>query len=259
MRETWQNRLCNLDYARADFRPKSGMLKDHSHQTWQVEIILGGKALLHSGGRKRGLPEGSVLYIRPGVVHRLEYPGTGVRYLSFRFDLAYDVVGPSVAVVSNSSTARFLTNSLAGIVPRRRWFSGPEKRIVEHLISALMVLYETPESPEGEFSKNIINLVEQDLKGGPRIKSLAQSLGLSPGHLSSRFRKEFGVGLKSYIDQRRAEIARGLVESKEYQIGDVAQEMGFPSLHEFSRFFKRYHGVSPREYRESSVFLTPRK
>jgi len=135
--------------------------------------------------------------------------------LSFRFDQVYEVAGPDVVVVENSSTARFLINSLAGIVPRRRWFSGPEERIVEHLISALMILYEAPEKPDGEFSENIVNLVNQNLKKGPRVKALAQSLGMSSGHLSSRFRKEFGIGLKSYIDQKRAEVARGLVESKE--------------------------------------------
>ena len=47
------------------------------------------------------------------------------------------------------------------------------------------------------------------------------------------------------------EKAKNLLKNKEWTVTDVAIHTGYSNSNYFSRVFKKYTGVTPREFRES--------
>lgn len=90
------------------------------------------------------------------------------------------------------------------------------------------------------------------LASGPRpvrVTELAEHLALSPGHLSERFRNEYQMSVKAFIDQYRYRTIERLLAFDDAPIKLIAAQAGFRDLYSFSRFVKRLSGCSLREVR----------
>ncbi len=83
-----------------------------------------------------------------------------------------------------------------------------------------------------------------------RMRDLIDRFHVSESFLSHEFRKETGLSPKQYIVLRRIGEAQSLLESTDKSIGEIETELGFSSGVHFSATFKKYVGMSPREYRK---------
>ena len=89
------------------------------------------------------------------------------------------------------------------------------------------------------------------------VSELAQSVGVTPGHLHTLCRRVLGKSIKRYIVEARLRHAMKLL--KETKNGEpmsayeVSEACGFSSQHFFSRQFKSYFNMSPIEYRNGSA------
>ena len=71
---------------------------------------------------------------------------------------------------------------------------------------------------------------------------------MSVSKLKLLFRSKVGKGPIDYLICLRVEKAKLLIRKGELNISQVAEMLGFSSLHYFSRVFKRATGMSPSEY-----------
>ena len=83
-----------------------------------------------------------------------------------------------------------------------------------------------------------------------RMSDLIERFHVSGSFLSHEFRKETGLSPKQYIVLRRIGEAQSLLENTNQSIGEIEAELGFSSGVHFSATFKKYVGMSPREYRK---------
>jgi AraC-like DNA-binding protein len=81
------------------------------------------------------------------------------------------------------------------------------------------------------------------------IRSLARRLDVTPNHFTFLFRQEFGSGVLEYIIYQRLYAALDLLMHADLSIKQVAARLLFSDLAYFSRLFKKYYGLSPREFR----------
>lgn len=91
--------------------------------------------------------------------------------------------------------------------------------------------------------------IDADLTGDLSLSSLAGTQNISSGYLSTLFKKEVGQTLTDYVNSRRVEQAAAMLRSGTLQVQTVAQYCGIPDVNYFSKLFKRYTGVSPKEFR----------
>ena len=96
-----------------------------------------------------------------------------------------------------------------------------------------------------------IALIEANISQNLSLSSLAEALCISDGYLSTIFRKETGKTLTEFVSQMRMEHAAHLLQSSSLQVQTVAQYCGIMDVNYFSKLFKRFHGVPPREYRKN--------
>lgn len=83
------------------------------------------------------------------------------------------------------------------------------------------------------------------------LSSVAAQFYLSPYYLSRLFRRVTGQSIVDFINVRRIEAARRLLESTDLGINDVAEETGFSTTAHFRRVFHEQVGVSPMQYRKA--------
>jgi AraC-like DNA-binding protein len=88
-------------------------------------------------------------------------------------------------------------------------------------------------------------------RGETRIEHVARVLALSPRSLQRRL-KERGVTYQQLLDSCRRESAERHLSERRYGIGEVAYLLGFSEPAAFHRAFKRWTGVTPREFRRTA-------
>lgn len=79
------------------------------------------------------------------------------------------------------------------------------------------------------------------------LEDVAGHADLSASYLSALFRRHYGCSPMQYQIELRLRSAKMLL-AQGGRIGDVAERVGFHSLHYFSRLFKRRSGLAPSQF-----------
>jgi YesN/AraC family two-component response regulator len=82
------------------------------------------------------------------------------------------------------------------------------------------------------------------------LDDIAESIGISPTHLSKLFKKETGQCLQDYINEERVYRASNLLMYSDFSLAEIAEYVHFPSQSYFGKIFKQIKGVSPRVFRD---------
>lgn len=85
------------------------------------------------------------------------------------------------------------------------------------------------------------------------VKTIAESLGISEGHLSHLFKKETDYTVMAYLTRYRMQAAMKLLSNCRYKVYEVAELVGYRDVAYFSNNFKKIVGVSPSEYQDRCV------
>jgi AraC-like DNA-binding protein/ligand-binding sensor protein len=81
------------------------------------------------------------------------------------------------------------------------------------------------------------------------LADVAKAAGASVFHFCKVFHKATGLKFTDYVARVRVEDARTRLLSPNLRISEIAYDVGFQSLTQFNRTFKRVFGQSPSEFR----------
>ncbi|QNK58637.1 AraC family transcriptional regulator [Paenibacillus sp. PAMC21692] len=82
------------------------------------------------------------------------------------------------------------------------------------------------------------------------LETLAAAVGLSPGHLSNRFKQVLNRGPIDCLIRLRMEKACRLLEETKLPLKPIAASVGYQDVYYFSNAFKKHVGCSPTRYRQ---------
>lgn len=104
------------------------------------------------------------------------------------------------------------------------------------------------------FAKSLINaveLMESNLDEPLEIPEIAYHCGISTRQLERLFQKHFSNSPKKFYLQLRLKRARNKILNTSHSIFDVAMSCGFVAQTHFSKCYKDFFGISPRQDRLS--------
>jgi AraC-like DNA-binding protein/ligand-binding sensor protein len=82
------------------------------------------------------------------------------------------------------------------------------------------------------------------------LATVAQASGASVFHFCKVFKKATGLKFTDYVARVRLEDAKTQLLNPSRRISEIAYDVGFQSLTQFNRMFKRVFGQSPTEFRD---------
>jgi AraC-like DNA-binding protein/ligand-binding sensor protein len=91
--------------------------------------------------------------------------------------------------------------------------------------------------------------IEQHKMEPLSLAAVAQASGASVFHFCKVFKKTTGLKFTDYVARVRLEDAKTQLLNPNHLISEVAYDVGFQSLTQFNRMFKRVFGQSPTEFR----------
>jgi AraC-like DNA-binding protein/ligand-binding sensor protein len=90
------------------------------------------------------------------------------------------------------------------------------------------------------------------------LSAVAHASGASVFHFCKVFKKTTGLKFTDYVARVRLEDAKTQLVNPSRRISEVAYDVGFQSLTQFNRMFKRTFGQSPTEFRADLATKKPR-
>lgn len=100
-----------------------------------------------------------------------------------------------------------------------------------------------------ELSLWILDYLDSHLYEEINIDTLSSFIGYDKSYIMKRFKKDVGVSIKTYLNQKKIINSLKLLEDDSYLL-NVALNSGFNSLEYYSEVFRRIIGVNPSGYRK---------
>lgn len=96
--------------------------------------------------------------------------------------------------------------------------------------------------------EKVADYIDRHLSENLSVKMIANMVYLSPDHLTRSFKKRYNQTVIEYIMQKCMTLAGELLKSHRMTITMVSDTVGFGNYSYFTEQFKKYYGMTPREY-----------
>ena len=104
--------------------------------------------------------------------------------------------------------------------------------------------------PRDSLVDQVRSIITGELRGGdPSLERVADQLGFTPRTLQRKL-QELGASHNELLDQMRRQLAIRYLREREMAICEVAYLLGFSESSSFHRAFKRWTGMTPKEFRK---------
>ena len=268
------------EYDYVDSRHPRYQMPFHWHNEWEILRILAGEFRIYLDEEEYCARTGDIFLIRPGMLHG-GIPNE-CTYECFVFDL-YGLFR-SMDMVKGYLRPFYRQHQLP-----RVFFSGGENSEILPIIDELMSAFRNADenaSPELDtigclcrlFSwirkeghylpssedtdaelhrvdqiKSVLEYIDANFSSPLSLEKLAGVVGMNPKYFCRVFSRLTHQSPMDYVNFYRIEQAAYLLSSTSLSVTAVAMECGFWESSYFTKVFRKYKGVTPKKYRQTSV------
>lgn len=242
---------------------------NHFHDYYVIGFVEGGRRHLWCRDREYDLSAGDLVLFNPRDSHRCS-PRNGeildYRAVNIPADImksaAHEVTGQPYTpfftqnVVYQSDITSALNDLYTGIVEISSRFEKEEAffLLLEQIFREYSSPFEQSSTAEPDNKiKAVCAYMEDHFSDNISLDDLTALAGLSKSYFLLLFTKQVGVSPYRYLQSIRIERAKKLLEQGIPPI-DTAAMTGFSDQSHFSRFFKDFIGLTPRQYQK--IFQT---
>lgn len=250
---------------------RTGMLPHHENY-FEIHLILDGTVDWWVVDEIHTLKPGSVYVTKPGEPHgsvkNLVQPS---RLIWLQVDgeaLADQSIHEELWRLKKRSWLG--ANELIGLVQPilqeiKRPFSDSPRLVSAYLALFLARLLRQAANNEqapiypSQFNQ-LLAYIEQHLTAVPTItvEDLCEHSSLSRSRIFQLFEQHVGQSPISYVNTKRIELAKTILQDSSKPITDIGLELGYSSSQHFATVFRRKTGLSPSAYRQSATaFVDP--
>ena len=98
--------------------------------------------------------------------------------------------------------------------------------------------------------KEITDYINDNLDQNLSLAQMSQLVQMSPHYFATLFKESMGIAPHQYITKCRIEKAKSLLAARELSVTQVSYLVGFKSQSHFTKVFRKYVGVTPKEFRK---------
>ena len=101
------------------------------------------------------------------------------------------------------------------------------------------------------FIDAVLDFIQTNVAVQPSLSLLCDTFSISRPYLYHMFNENVGTSPIEYWISLKMTEAKKLIRDGELNVTQIAERLGYNSIHHFSRMFKRFTGVSPSAYKNS--------
>lgn len=245
----------------------SSTYKIHTHDFYELFLVLRGGAVHAVNGQTQMLTEGSLVLVRPWDVHKyealekddFEMVNMGIPENVFLRVCACLDIDRGLFDQPPLPPGRTLSGPLLADAGQKLLESGamadPEKgyrhmlSVFPYLVGLFLSVPEARTTVPAWFSRltEQMERPENFIAGLPRLLCLAN---LSQEHLTRSFRRYLGTTPTAFINEKRLGLAAELLLTGDASVVDLCGRCGFNSQSHFYRLFTQRYGCPPKAFRE---------
>lgn len=238
---------------------------NHFHECYVIGFIEGGCRHLWCCGREYDLTRGDLILFNPRDNHfcspmngeLLDYRALNIPVETMK-KAAADITGKefiphfNVNVVYHSDITTLLEDVYNAVVSGAAPFEKEEAFFF--LLEQVLKEHARPyEEREASFLDSAVadtcRYLKEHFSENITLEELTEQIHLSKSWLLHNFTKQTGVSPYRYLQSIRLEEARKLLEQGVVPI-DAANRAGFTDQSHFTRFFKDFTGLTPKQYQK---------
>lgn len=100
---------------------------------------------------------------------------------------------------------------------------------------------------------SLTEFLAANLEQSPNLSELCAALSISPTKLNDICREHCGMSPKEYLLSLKIRTAKDMIRHTSLNFTEIAQHLGFSSIHYFSRLFREKTGMTPTQYALSVI------
>lgn len=241
----------------------------HTHEDWEINLILQGRMSITYGGDVMTLSEGDLFVGEPWGFHCNRAIGKDTHMAVIHFTDTDAPTGKgrgySVRTLTQDefSAARLMLSELsestrdsagAPVDPENGCDCGNAKKLCEVLVSQVIGASKNEtenSSPNVRLYREAVKYMEENVRAKLTISDISRALHVSPALLKRVFREFTGGGVMSFFSGMKIRLSKKLLE-KGLGISIVSDTLGFSSQCYFSSVFSKVTGETPKAYQKRS-------
>lgn len=219
--------------------------------SWEMILVVSGTVHIRVGDREYTVEKDGVLLMPPGIRHAGTKTSTDVSFYWIHFTDC-----PLGETYLEQAESYHLILLLRQTI---HFCNAPERNPLACDYLARLVLMELEAQSRKAVRNRLVHEVASWIRHHAdrpiRTAEVAEQFRYNPDYLNRLFHKEYGVGLKSYIDRMRMERIKSMLLNSREPVQVVAERCGFSDYKYFLKFFKRHQNVSPSEFRNTYFYI----
>lgn len=105
---------------------------------------------------------------------------------------------------------------------------------------------------KAEIVQQIVDYTEIHYKENITLELLSKMFYCSGAYITKMFKREMGMSYAEYLRQRRIYQASNMLSDSNMKINEIVKNVGFSDVVSFRNAFKKYVGLTPKEYRNQT-------
>lgn len=102
-------------------------------------------------------------------------------------------------------------------------------------------------------ASRIKNYIEENASNPFKLEDAAAHVGISVSHAVHLFKEAYDTSIIQYTLEIRLNMARERIMFSPLSLEHVAESSGFPSYNYFHKVFRNRYGMSPKQFRQSTM------
>ena len=107
------------------------------------------------------------------------------------------------------------------------------------------------ERSHNDTTKKIINYLKNNLPNNISFDNVCLYSKLGSTNLKAMFKEQMGMGVMEFYKTLKIDKSKEFIREEQFNFTEIAEKLGYASIHYFSRHFKKATGMSPSEYATS--------
>ncbi|MGV8983425.1 AraC family transcriptional regulator [Clostridium sp.] len=263
---------------------KNYVFKGEKHPFWEFVYVDKGELEIMAEDKGYKLKKGEMIFHKPNEFHNLWANGKiapniivitfvcnseAMKYFENKLLVTGDTVKDLLSKIIKEALMAFSTplniSETTKLDKKNKSVFGSEQLLKIYLQQLLIYLVRkgknivpierlsslVRERSHNDLAKNVMNYLKNNLATNISFDDVCLYSKLGSTNLKAMFKEQMGMGVIEFYKTLKIEKSKEFIREEQFNFTEIAEKLGYSSIHYFSRHFKKATGMTPSEYATS--------